>query len=221
MQKNIFENFRLLRNDMRSKEIAVTLFPFEYKKEKYFVVVGLLTEYEKQQDKLRYALLHIQFVDSTDITRTFDTYANTVGFFPKAKIYELRKFLKVSYQQSFNDWEDGFLQYFAKRIPTVISPKLTEAESLVVTRSIASFSGCNPNRIYPFDVRNNGKTSDGKGKERTAYNAQLASVCCPNLYKIFKPYRTYSFYFSDNPEKQKSEEEILANFKARSNNRLF
>ena len=213
MQEYIFQNIVLLRNDMRSREIAVTVFQFSYNDYSYYVVVGLLTESEREQQDTKYALVHLRFVDRNDVSRAIDVYANRREFLQPSKRYELRKFLHIQYQDGFHEWLESFYQCFAKHVPTKVLTDLDSFERDLVEHSLVSFSGIKANRIYPISMKRNGKKADGAPKQRTEYNGQLASIRCPNLYQMFSDYKEISFCFSSDASKEKTESEILENFR--------
>lgn len=210
---NLFHNFGLLRDEMLKEEIAVTAFSFAYNHHQYYVVVGLLTEYENTSKLYQYAIVHLQFVDANNVKRYFELYANRAHLlFLKQNEFDFRRFLKVKYQEGFHDWLKSFESYFANFLPQSVPSTTSSSEREIIDRAESSFSGIDSNRIYPISVKRNGKKQNGEQKFRTTYNASLAKKRCPNLYRHFAMYKEISFCFSANPEDEKSEEEIIANF---------
>ena len=68
-----------------------------------------------------------------------------------------------------------------------------------------------PNAIYCYKVQRNGERN-GLQMHRTSYNSSLAFYTRPNLFNYFKNEDTVSFYFSTDPQKEKSDSEIISNF---------
>lgn len=75
--------------------------------------------------------------------------------------------------------------------------------------------GNNPNAIYCYDVRRNGKKENGLLNERSIENDNKAQSLRPYLYKRFNSDTNLSFFFSDKQEEEKTDSEILEMFSNR------
>ncbi len=208
-----------LRDDMRDKEKAVVISDIRYKKINYYVATCLLTEKDKQiieQEQLiesKYVLVKLIFIVTDDLKTQIACYANSSGIVKHRRtIYsDLRKFFKIESNENFWGWERTFSEYLGTVLPRTV-PEMKEKEKHVLIHAICKNAGYNPNKIYRNYIFRNGKIN-GKQKHRTEYNGQLASLQFPNLYPLFASDKTVSFAFTEDKEKEKSESEILENFR--------
>lgn len=207
---------RALRDDMVAKEKAVVVFRFTYKAVDYFVAVCLLTDDDRKKDDAKYALVRLCFVHADGINNYLDCYANSKSI--TAGMTELRSFLGVEYQKDGIGWIEDFLSRLEGTITREVPRTQDTKEYEVILHTICRHEKRNPNRIYRNYVFRNGM-SHGKQKHRTEYNAQLAAVRFPSLYKMFKEDKTISFAFSEDAATEKSEEEILSNFEKNESKR--
>lgn len=156
-----------------------------------------------------YKLVRIGFMEQANIERYLDCYCNTRTI--PTKIQMLREFLGVDFQGNGIGWLESFLRLFAKYIPKSTPNNSLEDEKNAVIRTICRHENRDPRRIYRSYVFRNGKLN-GRQKLRSEYNGQLASIRFPNLYEKFQSYKTISFAFTDDINKEKTEREILENF---------
>lgn len=204
----VFDNLKLLKNEMLINEIAVTVFRFQYKKLDYFVSVCLLTDEDRKRKEAEYALVRLCFMREKNLDDYLDCYANSVKI--TAGMTELRKFLGVEYQLNGRAWLETFCEYLGQFIPTKI--QLANAfEQQVIVRTICIHENRDPNRTFRSYMFRNGK-ENGVQKHRTAYNGQLAAFRFPQLYPRFKNDKAISFAFTAKPNLEKTEDEVLANF---------
>lgn len=208
--KMVLGNLKSLRSEMITNEIAVTVFRFDYKKERYFVSVCLLTDEDRKKKEAEYALVRLCFMRERNLDDYLDCYANSVKI--TAGMTELRNFLGVEYQSDGRAWLDAFCEYFGQFIPLKI-PATNAIEQQVVIRTLCLHEKRDPNRTFRSYMFRNGK-ENGIQKHRTEYNGQLALFRFPQLYPRFKDDKTISFAFTADPNLEKSEAEILANFEA-------
>lgn len=68
--------------------------------------------------------------------------------------------------------------------------------------------GNNPNAIYCYDVQRNGR-NNGRNNTRSIENSNKAETLRPTLYNKYKDDTNLSFYFSTNPEDERTDEEIF------------
>ena len=79
---HIFENLKLLKNDMEVKGWIIDAFNFEYKQQKYIVLVTL---FNPKENKPIYALVKLEFLATDNFDKSLLTYANSVKLFCTAK----------------------------------------------------------------------------------------------------------------------------------------
>lgn len=204
----VFDNLKPLRKEMFAKEIAVTVFRFQYKQSHYFVSICLLTDEDRKKKEAEYALVRLCFMRENNLCDYLDCYANSVKI--TAGMTELRNFLGVEYQPDGREWLEAFCEHFGQFIPTTI-PVVNATEKQVIVRTVCIHENRDPNRTFRSYMFRNGK-ENGVQKHRTAYNGQLASFRFPQLYLQFKEDKNISFAFTANPDLEKTEAEILANF---------
>lgn len=212
----VLGNLKELRNDMLNNEKAVIVFRFNYKKIDYFIAVCLLTEEDRKKKEADYALVRLCFIHADDVNNYLDCYANSKRI--TAGMTELRKFLGVEYQEDGIAWINQFLSYLGRFIPKSIPVVVDREECTVALHTICRHENRNQNRVYRSYMFRNGKINN-RQKHRTEYNAQLASIRFPNLYERFKKDKTISFAFTDDPENEKTEEEVLSSFVENERNR--
>jgi hypothetical protein len=61
-------------------------------------------------------------------------------------------------------------------------------------------------------VRRNGKKDDNTPNERSIENSNKAQSLRPQLFESYCADTNLSFFFSDNPEDEKTDKEIIENF---------
>ena len=203
-------NLRALREDMKANERAVCTIEFTYRGKDYFLSVCLLTDEDRVSlgKNARYYLVRLCFMKRHNLTDYIDCFANSSSI--TAGLTELRHFLGVPYQIDGFGWEGGFLAELGLNIPTTSHPDT--AITLPATMStLCRHEGRDPNRIYRWSMIRN-SVVNGKQQYRSAYNGQLASHRFPKLYPLYKADTTVSFGFTDDPLKERSEEDILESF---------
>lgn len=205
----VLQNLKILRDQMKKKEMAVTVFKFKYKSQSYFVAVCLLTEDDKERSNAQYALVRLRFMQEGNLSRALDCYANsqriTVG------LTELRHFLGVASQPDGRAWVETFYCYLSQFIPTTICSPSKEEEQ-VILHTICAHEKRDPNKTYRYYMFRNGTDMTGRQKRRSEYNGQLASYKFPQIYPQFRTETAVSFAFTEYSHLEKSEDEILTNF---------
>ncbi len=205
-------NLRKLSYDMKKKEKAVVVVDFTYKQTNYFVAVCLLTENERNKAETKFALVRLCFMHADDLDNSFECYATSYSIL--SSITEIRHFFGVKYQANGFDWINKFLANLNNHIP--IEVPMENNYDNICAHVICKAEYRDPNRIYRSHLIRNG-VINGKQKHRTVYNSQLAELRYPKLYPKLKDDKTISFAFTDNPAKEKTEEQILLEFTQRDN----
>lgn len=205
---NALSNLKLLRQDMISKQIAVTLLMYQYNNIQCYIAVCLLTEEDKIKAQKYYPLVRLRFIDCNNLNRYVDCYANSNRL--SSGITELRNFFNIQYQSDIQSWIISFYEHLGRHIP-VQCPLPREEHTEIILNTICEHERRDPNRTYRHHMFRNGKRN-GKQLHRTEYNSQLASFKFPKIFPSFKNDTTISFAFTNLEENEVDEETILYNF---------
>lgn len=203
---NIFENFRLLKQDMENHGWVIEAFPFVYTGQDYIVLAKL---YQYADTRPQYALLQVEILRKNNINETLTVPVNTNGFMTDART--LREFFNISYSANIGDILSQFNEYFSNFIPTQVN--LNKSQDLLdeTIRSLSKSDSQDPKKIYCFSIRRN---SDSE--KRTPFNSNKSRLLRPNLYIKFKDDCTVSFCYSSKKEREKNDGEIINNFSKNS-----
>lgn len=198
-------NIKKLRDNLNSLGFHITAFDFTYKNVTYSVLFEV-SDNIKEVSKYYIALL--TFVKPNDESLT--VAANSLQF-NISSITEFRHFFGIEYNNNLHN----FLQQFYARFGTFVPecPRENQSKESInqMIHKIAGRFYHDPNAIYCYKVQRNGERN-GLQMHRTSYNSSLAFYTRPNLFNYFKNEDTASFYFSTDPQKEKSDSEIISNF---------
>ena len=92
--------------------------------------------------------------------------------------------------------------------------KHEEKQGLIQQLQGSRCEGNNTNSIYYYDVRRNGET-DGRKNTRSRENSNKAFTLRRSLYEKCKEDKNLSFFFSDELNDEKTDEEIIKQVAAR------
>lgn len=201
-----FKNLPKLLNDIRTKGWKLDSFLFEYNGVKTIVVLRIYEGDERKPDK--YAVADIEFVNQKDISNSIRGYIDfyEVHF---ENFNEFIDFFAIKDRGKGRDLFLDFAVFFSKFIP---AEKKIQKENDIERRVLASRTEPNdPDAIYCKDVKRNGKYPDGTPHQRSIENSNKAELLREKLYLKYKDDLNYSFYFSKNPEDERSDEEIMLN----------
>lgn len=202
----LFKNLPFLLKDMENKEWIIDSFPFIYKGEHFIVI---LTRYRETERKPReYAKAKVEFIS---ISNTNNSLLGYIDFFNVhfESVKEFCDFFSVEGRHANRDLFIDFSRIFSNFIPVekVIDKSVIE-KKLIGSRA----EGNNPNAIYCYDLRRNGKKEDGSPNRRSIENSNKTQTLRPKLYERFSSDTNLSFFFSDKPEDEKSDIEITRAF---------
>ncbi|MBD8006153.1 hypothetical protein H9631_13810 [Bacillus sp. Sa1BUA2] len=204
-----FKNLPLLLKDMEKKKWIIDSFIFKYKKERYIVILTLYKEKERKPSK--YAKAKVEFVKNNNTNHSIKGY---VDFYEVRfnNVIEFCDFFDVESGNAMRDLFKDFSRIFSDFIPKekIITKSDTERK-LIGSRA----EGNNPNAVYCYEIRRNGRKSDGSPKRRRIENSNKAQSLRPELYEQFCSETNLSFYFSDKKELEKSDNEIREAFASR------
>lgn len=204
-----FENLLLLLRDMEKKFWIIDSFFFVYKGVKYIVILKLYKENERKPSQ--YAKAKLEFIKREAGHMSIKAYIDfyNVHFY---SVYEFCEFFDIEAGNANRDLFDDFSEIFSHCIPREKTLDKTSEERMLIGKRA---EGNNPNAIYCFDVRRNGKREDGTPNTRSIENSNKAQTLRPSLYERFCEDRNLSFFFSDNPDDERSDIEILNSFAGR------
>ena len=206
----ILANLHQLRDLMRTNDIAVYTYRYEYNNVNCFIAICLLTEDDKKLVSTKYALIRIRFMKTNNLGDYIDCYANSNKI--DNNINEIRKFFNIPWNNDgFILWLNRFYEHFNNHIPHELFLMDDELQNVTI-RTVCAHEGRDPNRIYRHHLLRHLKDENGKCKHRTEYNSQLAAWKFPHLYDNYRNDKTVSFAFTDNPAEEVSEEYALAQF---------
>ena len=200
-----FQNLPELLNDMNRLGWIIDSFPFEYNGKQTIVILTLYTLNERKPSE--YAQVKLEFISQDDANHSIKAYADfyEVHFNSVREFFDFFDINRLDGNR-FREIFINFSECFARVIPMqkVINKPLLERE-LIGRRA----EGNNPNAIYCFDVRRNGRRSDGTPNSRSIENSNKAEMLRPELYHRYRHATNLSFFFSDNPNEERTDEEII------------
>lgn len=200
-----FQNLPELLNDMNRLGWIIDSFPFEYNGKQTIVILTLYTLNERKPSE--YAQVKLEFISQDDANHSIKAYADfyEVHFNSVREFFDFFDINRLDGNR-FREIFINFSECFARVIPMqkVINKPLLERE-LIGRRA----EGNNPNAIYCFDVRRNGRRSDGTPNSRSIENSNKAEMLRPELYHRYRHDPNLSFFFSDNPNEERTDEEII------------
>ena len=205
-----FDNLPMLLKDLEDNEWIIDVINFEYKTVHYTVVLKRYTE--DNQKPTQYAKASLEFMRENNLNNSIMAYIDfyEVHFFSRKEFCE---FFNVERTDANRDLFLDFSNAFAPFIPEKRNTQPTPAQKDIMKRRC---EGKNPNAIYCYDVRRNGKKANGEQKHRTIENSNKAYLACPIAYEKIKADRTFSFYFSENPPDKMDDAELLKIYKSRN-----
>lgn len=204
----ITNNIGLLRKDLIANGWHMTAFPFNYKHVSYDVLFENNDNLNERVNK--YASVTLHFIDTRDINRAYTVEANQIKMFHK-DISEFRAFFGVSYVPNLGDILQQFYDLFVNNVPSKVPAQLNIRQNNLIDQYLASRGGHNPNAIYCYDARRLGMRN-GKQMFRSIFIDNLTLRRKPILYKYFKDEKTVTFYYSDNPNDELDDTEIISKF---------
>ena len=200
-----FQNLPELLNDMNRLGWIIDSFPFEYNGKQTIVILTLYTLNERKPSE--YAQVKLEFISQDDANHSIKAYADfyEVHFNSVREFFDFFDINRLDGNR-FREIFINFSECFARVIPMqkVINKPLLERE-LIGRRA----EGNNPNAIYCFDVRRNGIRPDGTPNSRSIKNSNKAEMLRPELYHRYRHDPNLSFFFSDNPNEERTDEEII------------
>lgn len=200
-----FGNLVALRGDMEKKGWIIDSFPFSYNGVNTIVVITLYKDGERKttENTVAKVCFVLRSDASVDLNATADLW--NVRF---NSVSEFCDFWHIQYQNQGRPLFEDFSVHFAKFIPREkVEVKKDEIERKILG---GRTEGNDPSAVYCFDVRRNGIRADGKPNVRSIENSNKAEVLRPTLYARYRDDMNLSFFFSSDPNDEKTDEMILS-----------
>ena len=204
-----FNNLPYLLKDMEQKKWIIDSFPFRYKTLDFIVILKLYKQNEMKPSP--YAKATVEFIKRNDTNASIKGYIDFFNVKFKS-VDEFCNFFQVKKGNANRNLFDDFSELFAKFIPREKVTTKTDIERSLIGRRAEEN---NPNAVYCFDVRRNGKKEDGTLNERSIENSNKADSLRSKLYERYCADTNLSFFFSDDPKDEKTDKEIMENFASR------
>lgn len=204
----MLKNVKRLRDDMRATGWIITAFPFSYNGIKYVV---LFEDFKPTDEENKYMIARLTFIDESDLSRTLECLANSVRLKYDGTLSEFRNYFGIKFTENAGDIFEQFQNYLGRFIPD----KWTKPNALAQKIMVRRLDKAKPDAIYCYDARHNGVKLSGEPMQRTEYNDNKTRLLRPYLYKMLGQDSNISFYYSDKPEDERSDAEILAVFSGR------
>lgn len=205
----VLKNLKLLKEDMELKEWIISSFLFSYNDSDYVVLVKRFTiELPKRH---KYALVRLVFLDSNNINRILELEANSreflIGDEGMVSITKFMDYFGIKYQNKLFDFMRYFYKCISRFIPTKVRENLENIEKKCLLNSLNVFNNNEAEKIYPLSIKRN----SGNG-QRSIYNDNKTRILNPSLYKLVCEDKNISFCYTNDINRQKTNEEILENF---------
>lgn len=202
---HVFENLKLLKQDMKAKGWVIDSFSFRYKQQNYIVLVKLLED-DKRIPK--YALLKLEFLKENDFSDILAVYANSVKLLTDPKT--LRKFFDIEYSSNLGDILFQFGKTLSKFIPTEVIENKSEPQKEAMCNSLSKSDSEDPRKKYCFSVRRNPVKENGELGQRTPFNDNKTRLYRPGLYERLGGDPNLSFRYSMNADDRETDEVIVS-----------
>lgn len=200
---------RELIQDMQAKDWIIDSFLFIYNKKACVVTIQLYQDDDMKPNN--FARAKVTFRKQDDMSQTLKAYANysKISFFNAIDFYNFfdikRSGSNIPAQQVFND----FSSYFMKCVPThktIRKDNVLEEQAILAELDKKQAKG-----RYCYSIKRN-----TEGEYRRLVNSNKAEMLRYELYQEYKDDPSLSFCFSEDPNKEKTDDEIRFNFANRN-----
>lgn len=206
-----FYNLPKLLNSMERQGWIIDSFLFQYKEENYAVILKTYRDEEKKPNK--HAVAKLEFIKTLNVRNSIHAYCDFYEVY-FGSVKEFIDFFNIENKNANRNIFIDFSKIFSNYIP---NRKVESKPEILRELQGSRCEGNNPNAIYCYDVRRNGMTG-GSSNVRTKENSNKARTLRPFLYEKYKDDTNLSFFFSPNPDDNKSDEEIISIVADRSRN---
>lgn len=195
---------------MQAKDWIIDSFLFTYNKIACVVTIQLYQADDKKPND--FARAKITFKKQSDMSQALKAHANysNVSFFNAIDFYRFfninRSDIDIPAHQVFND----FSSYFMSCVPT---HKTIKKDNLIEEQAILSeLDKTQAKGRYCYSIKRN-----TEGEYRRLVNSNKAEMLRLELYEEYKSDPSLSFCFSEDAERERTDDEIRINFANRNN----
>lgn len=196
------EHLKLLRTDMEAKGWTISSFIFVYKNIKYVVLVKLFIGPIKKVNP--YALVQLEFMKYNNIKDNYVVEAHSNSLLDDIK--SIRKYFGIAYGPNMGQLMEQFAQTLNRVVPTQVPNRYDETQLKCLNYSLSQSDSEDPTKIYCY-----GTIMNPVGKQRSPFNSDKTKLNRPALFKELGVDPRRSFCYSNDPQKKKSDGEIIAN----------
>ena len=209
------QNLHALKADMEAKGWVIDSFKFRFKNVNYIVLVIL---FGPDDHKEKYALVQLDFLDAKNFNRHFLVSANASGLMTSAK--ELRTFFGIDLVHNLGDILQQFTAELGYHIPEKVSTARSNIERQAIVHTLSQKDGEDADKVYCYAVKRNPTVTDkvtgaSRQLKRSVYNDNKTRLLRGPLYQKLGKDPTISFCYSNDPEKELSDEQIITNWSKR------
>ena len=210
------QNLHTLKADMEAKGWVIDSFKFRFKNINYIVLVIL---FGPDDHKEKYALVQLDFLDAKNFNRHFLVSANAGGLMTSAK--ELRMFFGIDLAPNLGVLLHQFATELGYHIPEKVSVTRSNIERQAIVNTLSQKDGEDVNKVYCFAVKRNRTVTDkttgaSRKLRRSTYNDNKTRLLRGPLYRKLGKDPGLSFCYSNDPEKELSDEQIISNWTKRN-----
>ena len=207
------QNLRSLRDDMRKKGWTIDSFRFPFNGVNYIVLVILYLPGEK---KYPYALVKLDFLHPESFKYHLLVPANSNGLICGAM--DLRIFFKIPPDyEHLGDALRTLTRQLGYCTPTKVNTSKSQNEKKAIVYKISDENSDDAEKLYCFAVKRNPVLWDKEANtprqlKRSANNDRKTQFLRPTLYEKLGKDDTLSFYYSNDPKMDYSDEVIIDNW---------
>ena len=192
---------------MKEKGWIIAVFSFVYKRESYFVIVERFTN---RASRPEYMLCKLTFRKKSNINCKLEMNANSERLDIDAK--SLRVYFGIAYVANLGKILRQFTRFLGRSVPKEFNVPVDSESRAVMVDALSGGDSEDPSKLYCFKIRRNPLRKDGGPSLRSDFNDNKARLLHPGLYQIFKDDKTVSFCFTNDRNKERSDELILESF---------
>ena len=196
------EHLKLLRTDMEAKGWTISSFIFVYKNTKYVVLVKRFIGPIKRVNP--YALVQLEFMNYTNPQDNYVIEANSNSLLDDIK--SIRKYFGIAYGPNMGQLMKQFAQTLNRVVPTQVPNHYDETQLKCLNYSLSQSDSEDPTKIYCY-----GTIMNPVGKQRSPFNSDKTKLNRPALFQKLEGDPRRSFCYSNDPQKERSDTEIIAN----------
>ncbi|HAP3574401.1 TPA: hypothetical protein IUD81_002634 [Enterococcus faecalis] len=222
MKEIYWKNLTKLLNSMEEKGWYVTGFSFNYKRNEFVSIIS------RAPEDIKYSRCPLNITSCMTIYKNRDLENPLICYTADRWIHvNVPDFYRFFELEGKNDVPfkliiQRFIKYLDGYIDPVFRKKQTKQIEKCILNYLSVSDSTSPNRIYCFSVGHSRCRKDGTPGKRSTFNSEKTRRLRSKLYEKYGKYTELSFSYSEDPNKEKSDWEIIRNFEnneTRKNNR--